>query len=99
MWIRQESNGTILSCKIHPSARKDSIDGVRDEHLSIHLTAPPVEGKANKALQKLLSKLLDLAKTRIVILSGEKAKTKVLLLEGISAVDVKKRLGLEDSSA
>lgn len=94
MWIRESSNGTILVCRIHPNARKDSLDPPRDDRLVIHLNAPAVEGKANKALIKFLSERLDLAKTRISIRMGEKGRTKVLLLSGVGPDEVKKRLGI-----
>lgn len=94
MWIRENDNGTILVCRIHPNARKDSIDPPHDDQLIIHLNAPAIEGKANKALIKFLSKRLDMAKTRISIRMGEKGRTKVLFLSGVGPVEVKERLGI-----
>ncbi len=94
MWIRGDKDGTVLVCRLHPNARKDSIEGVRDDQLLIHLNAPPVEGKANKALQKFLSDRLDIPKSRISLRSGDKSRTKVLFLSGISPDDVQKRIGL-----
>ena len=92
MWIRQEGDLTILVCRIHPNARKDAVEGLREDGLGIRLSAPPVEGKANKALQKYLSGLLGIAKSRIEIRSGEKGRTKVLSLSGITPEEVKEKL-------
>ncbi len=94
MWIREDRDGSILSCRIHPNARKDSIDPPREDQLIIHLTAPPVEGKANKALQKYLSSCLKIAKSRIIIRSGEKGRSKVLFLDGLRPDEVRARLGI-----
>jgi uncharacterized protein len=94
MWIRAEDDGTILVCRIHPGAKKDSIEGLREDQLVIRLCAPPVEGKANKSLQKYLSERLQVAKSKIVIKSGEKARTKVLHIGGIGPDEVRERLGL-----
>lgn len=96
MWIRHEGDLTILVCKVHPNARKDEVEGLREEGLSIRLNAPPVEGKANKALQKLLSGLLGIAKSKIEIRSGEKGRTKVLALRGITPEEVKQKLDITE---
>ncbi len=94
MWIRENGSGTVLVCRIHPNARKDSIEPPRDDQLVIHLKAPAIEGKANKALIKFLSTRLDMAKTRITIRMGEKGRTKVLFLSGIGPEEAKERLGV-----
>ena len=46
--------------------------------LKIYLTAVPVNGKANKELIKLLSKELNISKSRIGIIKGEKSKEKII---------------------
>jgi uncharacterized protein (TIGR00251 family) len=94
MWIRPEDDGTILVCKVHPNARKDCIDGPHEDVLSIHLSAPAVEGKANKALVKLLAKKLHTAKSNIAIKTGEKGRTKVLVISGLTPGKVADYLGL-----
>lgn len=96
MWIREDNDGTVLACRIHPNARKDSIDPPREDQLIIHLSAPPIEGKANKALVKYLSGLLGVSKTRISIRMGEKGRSKVLFIRGIDPAEVKQRLCLTE---
>jgi len=49
----------------------------------IKLTAPAIEGKANKALAAFLAKRLGLAKTKIQIISGERARTKTIQIQGL----------------
>ena len=58
--------------------------GVRDGALKVALTAPPVDGAANGALLKLLSKELGVPKSAIEILRGERARTKLLRVHGVS---------------
>ncbi|MBN2298887.1 MAG: DUF167 domain-containing protein [Deltaproteobacteria bacterium] len=94
MWIHSDGSSTILECKIHPNAKKDSIDGIKDNMLCVHLSAPPVEGKANKALVKYISKRLHIAKSKISITHGEKSRIKVLCLDGIGPEEVLSGLGL-----
>lgn len=46
--------------------------------IKVYLTAPPVEGKANKALIELLAEYFKVKKKQIVIVRGEKSRDKVL---------------------
>ncbi|HOJ42676.1 MAG TPA: DUF167 domain-containing protein, partial [Syntrophorhabdaceae bacterium] len=46
----------------------------------VKLTAPPVEGKANKELIDFLSQVFHVRKTDIKILKGEREKTKVVYI-------------------
>lgn len=50
--------------------------------LKLKITAPPVDGKANEACIKYLSKLLGVPKTMIHIVNGEKSKIKTLEILG-----------------
>ena len=94
MWIRRNGASTILECKLRPNSSKDRIDGIKDDMLCVHLCAPPVEGKANRALIKYLSKRLHIAKSRILITHGEKSRRKVLCLNEIGPEEVLSGLGL-----
>ena len=67
MWIRSRGEETILSCRVHPNAPRNRIEKVQDDQLVVRLNSPPVEGKANKALIKLLAKTLHLAPSRLSI--------------------------------
>lgn len=68
-----------LKLKITPRANKNEItETLSDGTIKIKLKAPPVEGKANEALLKFLSKEWDVAKTKIRIIKGEKNKNKIV---------------------
>jgi len=82
-----------ISVKVKPRASRDAVEGWTGDTLIVRLTSPPVEGAANSALIKLLSKATGLARSRIRIVSGEKGRSKVLAFEGISLADLRERLG------
>ena len=46
--------------------------------LRVYLTAVPVDGKANKELIKLLAEKLEVSKSKISIVKGEKSKEKII---------------------
>ncbi len=58
----------------------------------IKLTAPPVEGKANKALVDFLAKRTGLPKRKVQIVSGEHSRNKAVRIQGLSSETILKCL-------
>lgn len=56
---------------------------MRDGVLQAKVTAAPVDGKANKALCKLIAKRVGVAPSRVAVVRGEKSRDKVVRVEGI----------------
>ncbi len=79
---------------MQPNAKKDCLEGIRDGHLVIRLNSPPVDGKANKALIKFMAACLDIPKSRLSIVRGEKSRLKVLAAADLTPDTVRERLGL-----
>lgn len=73
-----------LSVKVIPKASKTKIVGFENGVLKIKLSVLPEKGKANSLLISLLSKTLNVAKSKISIISGEKSRKKRLWIEGVS---------------
>lgn len=87
-----EKNGFIIfKCHVQPGAKRNSIIGIYSDSLKISLSAPPIEGKANKELIKYLSKILNISKNSLTLLSGEKNKNKIIQCK-ISKADFLKRI-------
>ena len=61
--------------------------GEEGGRLKVRLQAPPLEGKANAALQKFLAASLGLKKNRIRLVSGQRSRDKLLMLEGVALDD------------
>jgi hypothetical protein len=78
--------------RVKPRAARDEIAGEREGALLVRLTAPPVEGEANAALVRLLSRALGLPPSSIVIAQGAKGRDKVLVCAGLGAADLRARL-------
>lgn len=99
MKIRERDNGVTIECRVSPRAGRSRIKGVRNGVLLISLAAPPVEGKANEALIEFLSDELDIPKSRISILSGEKGRNKVVLIQGINTMNLLNSVDLKHYKA
>ena len=78
-----ETNG-ILKVRLIPRAKKNEIsEFLPDGTIKIRLTAPPVEGKANKSLKKFLSSILGIPRSDIEIISGLKGRNKIIRVIGM----------------
>ncbi|MGH9545552.1 MAG: DUF167 domain-containing protein [Terriglobales bacterium] len=92
--IQDTPAGVTFAVKVHPRARKNAITGELEDALKLSLTAPPVEGKANAACIEFLANLLNLPRSSVTIASGLSSRKKVIRVSGISAGEVRKRLGI-----
>lgn len=64
--------------KVKPNSKEAKIEKKGENQLLIWVKAPAQEGKANKAVIEELSKYLSVAKNRLAIIKGHKAKIKVV---------------------
>jgi uncharacterized protein (TIGR00251 family) len=87
-FVNDVADGCTLSVRVHPGAKKNTINGLHAGAVKISLTTPPVDGRANEALIALLSKLLKTPKARISLVSGAGSRTKLLRITGKSAAEV-----------
>jgi len=81
-----------LSVRVQPRARENEISGWEGEALKVRLTAPPVEGKANKALVAFLAERLGVSKSAVVIVSGHGARQKIVEVAGLDEAELGRRL-------
>jgi uncharacterized protein (TIGR00251 family) len=85
--------GCEIVVRLTPRAARDEITGWEGAVLRVRVTAPPVEGRANQALVKLLAKALSVPKGSVRIAGGERARDKRVAIEGLDAGTVRSRLG------
>jgi uncharacterized protein (TIGR00251 family) len=78
--IIEKKEGLIFKIAVQPRASRNQVAGLRGDGLKIKLTAPPVDGAANKACLQLLAKNLGLPKSALAIHSGANSRTKRILL-------------------
>lgn len=91
-------DGIRFSIKVIPNASKCEIAGTLDGNLKIKLNVPPIEGKANKKCIEFIADILKVPKTKISIVSGEKSKTKTLIISGDSGDLYEKLVKLFEAS-
>jgi uncharacterized protein (TIGR00251 family) len=73
-----------IAVRVQPRARKDEIAAVRNGVLIVRLTTPPLDGRANAALCKLLAARLGVRSSATSIVRGQHAREKTVRIEGVS---------------
>ena len=76
-----------LEVLVQPGARKSEPIGLHDGRARIRLAAPPVEGKANKALVAFVAKRLGLRSRQVTLERGRTSRRKSLLIESETVPD------------
>jgi uncharacterized protein (TIGR00251 family) len=92
--VRDTAQGAQFALRVQPRASRNAIAGVIGDAVKLAITAPPVDGKANQAVIEFLSDLFRVAKSSIVIVSGETGRNKLIAVRGLSAEQVRKALGV-----
>jgi hypothetical protein len=82
----------LVKLRVQPRASRDEIVGWQDGTLRVRVTAPPVEGEANRAVARLLARALGLAPSAVLVARGERGRDKLVKITGLGEDDVRSRL-------
>ncbi len=82
-----------IAVHVTPRSGRDEVVGWHGGELSLKVTAPPEDGKANAAACELLAKSLGVPKRSVRVVRGETARHKQVEVDGIAQTDVDKVFG------
>jgi uncharacterized protein (TIGR00251 family) len=97
--VTAHRDGTRLSVKVTPRASRTGLAGVEADAVRVRLTAPPVEGEANRALTAFLAERLGVPLAAVRLAGGARARQKTVIVAGLSPAEVRSRLGIEEGTA
>ena len=75
-WYRWEGPDLLLKLKLQPRSSHDAFAGQQNDRLRVRITAPPVDGKANKHLLAWLASQFGVAKSSVTIEAGQSSQLK-----------------------
>ena len=81
-----------MSLKVVPGARRERIVGSLGDALKVAVRAPPEDGKANAAVEKLLRTALDLPPGAVTLVGGFASRQKVVRITGLTREALSARL-------
>jgi uncharacterized protein (TIGR00251 family) len=92
--VHESSGGVTFSVKVHSRAKTNAITGEIGDALKLSLTSPPAEGRANEACIEFFANLLKRPRSSVTIASGQTSRQKVIRVSGLSAEELRRRLGI-----
>lgn len=90
--IRETGSGIDLLVRVQPRARSCALAGIHGGALKVKVTAPPVDQAANRALVEFFASMLEIPKSRIAIVTGERSRVKTLRIAGIGEQEFLRRI-------
>jgi hypothetical protein len=90
--VQQDGPDVLLTVHVQPRASRNQLVPHWPDHITLRLTAPPVEGAANAACCAFLADRLDLPKSRLTVLRGETARRKLIRIRDAEAAHILVRL-------
>jgi uncharacterized protein len=92
MYLKPHEDGIILAVKVTPNSSRNALGSEHGDRLAVKLTAPAIEGKANKSLLKFIGKKLGVPPSSIIIMRGHSSREKILFVPGIDEIRATERL-------
>lgn len=92
-YLTETADGTVLNVRAQPRSSRAGIDGLICDAVKVRVKCAPVDGKANREILETLADAFDLPKSRVVFKSGETSRQKRILLVGVGADVVRKKVG------
>ncbi len=97
--VRAEGDAVLLAVRVKPRSARAGIQGERAGRLLVQVTAPPLDGRANQAVCRLLATAVGVASGRVSIAGGERGRDKLVRIEGLAVTEVTQRLGVAGAGA
>lgn len=69
--------------RLQPRAARDCLIGMRDGVLVARVSAPPLDGRANRALCRLVADRAGVPPSNVTVVRGERSRDKVLRVIGV----------------
>ena len=88
-WTGKTEDGVWINVLVQPRAAKNQVVGLQGDRLKVKLTAPPVEGAANKMCRDFFAQALQVKKAQVEMVSGHKSRTKKLLVRSATPAQVR----------
>ncbi|HVY78115.1 MAG TPA: DUF167 domain-containing protein [Solirubrobacterales bacterium] len=86
------SESAQIPVRLRPRGRGDELMGMREGVLQARVSAPPVDGRANEALCRLIAKAAGVAPSRVSVVRGKKSRDKLVRVTGVSVATLEKAL-------
>lgn len=81
-----------IEVRLTPRSGRDELVGFDGRTLRARVSAPPVDGRANRALCRLIAKRAGVPQSRVSVVRGDRARVKLVRVEGVGAAELRAAL-------
>jgi uncharacterized protein (TIGR00251 family) len=81
-----------LAIRVQPRAKRTEVAGERGGAVLIRVSAPPVDGKANEAVCRLIAQRAGVPRSAVAIVRGQSGRDKRVRVDGMSAAQLRAAL-------
>jgi uncharacterized protein (TIGR00251 family) len=82
-----------IEVRLRPGSSREELGGFSDGVLQARVSAPPRDGRANRALCRLIAKRAGVAPSRVRVVRGERSRTKLVEVTGVEPATLRAALG------
>ena len=91
--VRQAGDTVRFKVRVQPRASRAGVVGIHGDAIKVSVAAPPVDGKANEALEALLAGALGVARRAVCVVTGARGREKIVEVTGVTVEDVRRLVG------
>ncbi len=84
---------TRITVTVSPGASRTELVGRHGDGWRARLAAAPERGRANEALVELLAGALDVPRSRVAVVGGQRGRRKIVEVDGLDGPEIERRLG------
>lgn len=92
MGAADDAPSVRLRVRLTPRASREEVTLKPDGTLVVRVSAPPVDGRANDALERAVASALRVAPSRVRLVRGARSRDKTVQIDGLDADAVRERL-------
>lgn len=86
--ITEKDGGVVVDIVVKPRSSREGVGPVQADRLVVAVNAPPVDGKANLAVVRVLAETLGVSRSSVTIVRGETGRKKTVRMVGVTAAAV-----------
>jgi uncharacterized protein (TIGR00251 family) len=92
--VADDGDDAVVHVHVQPRAGRTEVVGRHGQAVRIRVAAPPVDGRATAAAAEALAAALGVRRAAVTLESGATSRLKRFRVAGLSAAEVRHRLGL-----
>jgi uncharacterized protein (TIGR00251 family) len=81
-WLQRHPDRITLTLRVQPRASCDEVAGLHGDRLKLRISAPPVDGAANRHLCRYLADLFQVPASNVRLVRGQRGRDKTVEVAG-----------------